>query len=339
MSGTSGDPAMFCANCGNTLSLHATTCGYCGTPVGSRATLKRPTLVTVLAILNLLSAAFGLLVGILAVASLDARSDVLGSIAGLVFLGLGVVQLACGVGLWLLKPWGRTLQISLAGLGLLGVPLGTIVSVLILVYFFKPGVKVLFSGKPPSEFTAEEQAQVGAIAQGSLATITVVVLVMVASVAALGVVAAIAIPSLIRARAAGNEASAIGSLRAINSAQFAFAAACGHGYYAPTLASLATPPPGEAQGFVAGDLASDPSYKSQYRIDLVAGDAVPDAPEACNGAAVVATYFVSAEPIEPGSSGTRRFATNERGTIFQSTSPIAVTHGAAPPNTTPVNQP
>ncbi|MYK90064.1 MAG: prepilin-type N-terminal cleavage/methylation domain-containing protein, partial [Acidobacteria bacterium] len=38
-------------------------------------------------------------------------------------------------------------------------------------------------------------------------------------VAIIGIIAAIAAPGLLRARMAGNEASAIGSLRAINSAQ------------------------------------------------------------------------------------------------------------------------
>ena len=38
-------------------------------------------------------------------------------------------------------------------------------------------------------------------------------------VAIIGIIAAIAVPGLLRARIAGNEASAIGSLRAVNSAQ------------------------------------------------------------------------------------------------------------------------
>ena len=38
-------------------------------------------------------------------------------------------------------------------------------------------------------------------------------------VAIIGIIAAIAVPGLLRARMAGHEASAIGSLRAINSAQ------------------------------------------------------------------------------------------------------------------------
>src|ERR671923_213978 len=51
-------------------------------------------------------------------------------------------------------------------------------------------------------------------------------------VAIIGIIAAIAVPGLLRARQSGNEASAIGSMRAINSAQVTFAASCGGGGYA-----------------------------------------------------------------------------------------------------------
>ena len=57
-------------------------------------------------------------------------------------------------------------------------------------------------------------------------------------VAIIGIIAAIAIPGLLRARMAGNEASAIGSLRAINSGQAAFSSSCGNGGYADTLEDL-----------------------------------------------------------------------------------------------------
>ena len=53
-------------------------------------------------------------------------------------------------------------------------------------------------------------------------------------VAIIGIIAAIAIPGLLRARQSGNEASAIGSMRAINSAQATYAASCANGFYAPT---------------------------------------------------------------------------------------------------------
>ena len=51
-------------------------------------------------------------------------------------------------------------------------------------------------------------------------------------VAIIGIIAAIAVPGLLRARMSGNEASAIGSLRAINSSQQAFSSTCANGFYA-----------------------------------------------------------------------------------------------------------
>ena len=61
-------------------------------------------------------------------------------------------------------------------------------------------------------------------------------------VAIISIIAAFAVPNLLRARITGNEASAIQSLRAINSAQALYAASCGNGFHAPTLTDLATPP-------------------------------------------------------------------------------------------------
>ena len=79
-------------------------------------------------------------------------------------------------------------------------------------------------------------------------------------VAIIGIIAAIAVPGLLRARMSGNEASAIGSLRAVNSAQSTYAASCGSGYYAPTLVNLATAPTvAGGDGFIGPDLGSDPS--------------------------------------------------------------------------------
>ena len=45
-------------------------------------------------------------------------------------------------------------------------------------------------------------------------------------VAIIGIIAAIAVPGLLRARMSGNESSAIGSLRSMNSAQSTFATSC-----------------------------------------------------------------------------------------------------------------
>ena len=76
-------------------------------------------------------------------------------------------------------------------------------------------------------------------------------------VAIIGIIAAIAVPGLLRARMSGNEASAIGSLRAINGGEQAFASSCAGGGYAVTLADLAKAPAGSTQGFISPDLATN----------------------------------------------------------------------------------
>ena len=60
--------------------------------------------------------------------------------------------------------------------------------------------------------------------------------------AILGIIAAVAVPAFLRERVAGNEASAMESIRAINRAQVTYAASCGGGFYSPSLTNLATPP-------------------------------------------------------------------------------------------------
>jgi prepilin-type N-terminal cleavage/methylation domain-containing protein len=165
---------------------------------------------------------------------------------------------------------------------------------------------------------------------------TLIELLMV--VAIIGIITAIAAPGLMRARMSANEVSAISSLRAINSAQATFAASCGSGFYAPSLAVLATPPTvGGGDGFIGTDLASDPSMKSSYSVGLTAGAAAAGAPPSCNGlpaGGVVSTYFVGASPAAGG--GVRHFGTNQGGTIYQSTAAVPVAQNGAPAGSTPI---
>ena len=148
----------------------------------------------------------------------------------------------------------------------------------------------------------------------------------------IGIISAIALPGLLRARMSGNEASAIMSLRAISSAQSAFAASCGGGFYAPTLVLLGTPPTGgSASAYIGTDLATDPSSKSTYTMTLTGGPAATGAPISCNGAAagtVVETYFASTAPANPGF---RFFGTNQGGMIYQSTRQVRDAQEGAPP--------
>src|ERR1700674_2572085 len=87
-------------------------------------------------------------------------------------------------------------------------------------------------------------------------------------VAIIGIIAAIAVPGLLRARMSGNEASAIGSLRAINSSESTYSSSCGAHGYAQKLADLAKPPAGSTAGFISPDLALDPTTKSGFKVAL-----------------------------------------------------------------------
>jgi len=139
-------------------------------------------------------------------------------------------------------------------------------------------------------------------------------------VAIIGIIAAIAVPGLLRARISGNEASAIGSLRAVSSAQSTFAASCANGLYAPTLTLLGTGPSG-GSAFISPDLGGAATVtKSGYSVSMT-GTAQTGS-TACNGAANLASgYRAWADPVST-STGTRFFFTNTTGTIWQASSSI-----------------
>jgi hypothetical protein len=80
-------------------------------------------------------------------------------------------------------------------------------------------------------------------------------------------------PCLLRARISGNEASAIGSLRAVSSAQSTFAASCANGMYAQGLATLGTGPSG-GSAFISPDLgAAATATKSGYNVSMAGSSA------------------------------------------------------------------
>jgi prepilin-type N-terminal cleavage/methylation domain-containing protein len=141
-------------------------------------------------------------------------------------------------------------------------------------------------------------------------------------VAIIGIIAALAIPGLLRARQAGNEASAIGSMSAINKAQASFAATCGNNLYAPNLTALGTGPGGTAlvSGYISPDLgAANTVSKSGYTMTMGStGGAIPTAPAACNVvvAAGQATAGYWATALSGSVGGTRDFGTNAGGTVY-----------------------
>jgi type IV pilus assembly protein PilA len=148
----------------------------------------------------------------------------------------------------------------------------------------------------------------------------------------IGVVSAIAIPAMGRARMSGNEASAIGSLRALNSAETSYSAATGRGAFAAQLVTLATPCPGSSVAFIAPDLALDPTIKSGYRIVLAQAAASNAGLTDCNGTATASAYYATATPVVAGTTGQRAFATTGNGTIFfqlNGTAPTEAAMGSA----------
>ena len=144
-------------------------------------------------------------------------------------------------------------------------------------------------------------------------------------VAIIGIIAAIAVPGLLRARMAGNEASATGSLRAINSAQINYMTNCTNGNgYAATLGNLGTAPTTGGQPFISPDLGVTTTTITKAGYDLTYGNngstATTPADANCNGTTtVVPNYIANAAPSSPGTSGNRYFATTDAQTIFQLT--------------------
>jgi prepilin-type N-terminal cleavage/methylation domain-containing protein len=138
-------------------------------------------------------------------------------------------------------------------------------------------------------------------------------------VAIIGIIAAIGIPRLLAARMAGDEAAAIGSIRAIKSAEATYSSTCGKGGYATSLEDLFAAPEG-GTGFISPDLKENDTIKSGYTVTVRVGsddDEIADVDNTCNGTVAHASYFASAIPVLAGITGRRYFATDVRGAIFE----------------------
>jgi len=139
----------------------------------------------------------------------------------------------------------------------------------------------------------------------------------------IGVLSIIALPRLLYAKQSAGAASAIGAMRAINSAQLTFALTCGGGFYAPKLTTLGTPPPGSAEAFLSPNMTtSDSVTRSGYIIQLTSTP-YATAPATCNGVGLGLAgqaFKAAADPTEP--TNARFFATNANGQIFEHTSSL-----------------
>jgi hypothetical protein len=229
---------------------------------------------------------------------------------GTLFFGYAVYSIVCGIGLWKLRSYGRTMQMISAGIGLLGIPIGTIISIAILVYMAKPGVKVLFSGKQAHELTPDEAAAVHQMTTSGAGVVIAVVAVAVGLVFVIGVVAAIAVPSLLRARMAGNEAVAQNVLRTYVTAEVAYAA--GNGGLYDTPACLVKPADCVPDFRGTPFLVEEVQTRSGYRFDWVGMPASERTPG--TSASSVRAFALLATPLSP-STGSRVFCVDDTGVL------------------------
>lgn len=122
------------------------------------------------------------------------------------------------------------------------------------------------------------------------------------------IIAAIAIPNLLRAKMAANEASAAGSLRSYQYALGEYAAKCPQLGFPRSLGNLG-PGRGDCQRaqLLDNSLGTDRPAKSGYVFTYQPG------PEQSRGP--VASFTLQADPISPGASGIRHFFLDQTGII------------------------
>ncbi len=133
---------------------------------------------------------------------------------------------------------------------------------------------------------------------------------MLVVVAIIFVIAAVAVPTFLRSRMAGNEASAVTSLHAINTAQVSYASAYSTIGYASSLAAL-------------GGTGAAPTSSGALLIDSVLGASSPGGTDSSHTNAkagynfylhnvsvmngLVNGYEVHGDPSAPGTTGSRYF--------------------------------
>jgi len=137
-------------------------------------------------------------------------------------------------------------------------------------------------------------------------------------VAIILIIAAIAIPNLLRSRMAANEASAVGSLRTLNTAQVTYSTTYPNVGFANALSALGgtvascTSATSTNSCLVDQVLAS--GTKSGYTFVLGGTSGAP-----------VVTYTFTGSPVAPGQSGQRYFFTDQSGVIrFNATAAATV---------------
>jgi len=137
-------------------------------------------------------------------------------------------------------------------------------------------------------------------------------------VAIILIIAAIAIPNLLRSKMAANEASAVSSLRTLNTVFVEYNNT--YGSLPAKLSNLApaTTPSSTAADLVDNLLSVDPATKSGYVVTYTPVAATP-----------ITQFTIIAAPISPA-TGQRQFFLDQSGVIRQTTDGTAPTVASAP---------
>ncbi|HEY7922363.1 MAG: type II secretion system protein [Burkholderiales bacterium] len=147
-------------------------------------------------------------------------------------------------------------------------------------------------------------------------------------VAIIGIIAAIAIPSLLRARVSANESATIGDIRTVISAQAAFQSANG-GWYTGAITCLnqvlgtCIPSyPTNAPTFVDSSIASL-GAKSGYARSFGPGGTPAPLNTLVSGTLSVSSYVYNATPVSQGQTGVRGFGGDSSGILCFTPSGVA----------------
>jgi type IV pilus assembly protein PilA len=188
--------------------------------------------------------------------------------------------------------------LSLPTIGLLGV--GAMAAIVLGV------VALVKARKAPEEYGGSGFAVAGIL----LAALSILVMPFI-----IGIVAAIAIPSLLRARVSANETAAIGDIRSVISAEAAYQTVNG-GYY-DRLECLAEPAgciPGYAGTSMLTPEIARAATKNGYRRVFHRGPAASPRPPTVSPTSTMSFAYVGI-PVKKGTTGVRAFCGDARGRV------------------------
>lgn len=224
----------------------------------------------------------------------------------------------------------RGLAIASLVLGILGLPTIGLAGVGALIGIVLGVVALVNASREPARYGGKGMA----IAGIALSVVAVTVMPLV-----LGIVAAIAIPSFLRARVAANESAAIGDIRAVISAQAQYQTING-GYFGP-MECLAAPgrcvPSYSGSPLLPADLAaavSKQGYKRTFHAGPVAGGTLP----AGVSPSSLTSFAYVAVPVTAAQTGVRSFCGDATGRICyeRDGSEIRVVGGVCPADCEPL---